>query len=294
MATAKDVLDDISQQLHGFGATSDRVTPLTADIGPSDSTFTVDFAFGQSVGIAPGVVEIDGEQLYVTKVDPSSGVCTLANGFGRGYNGTTPTAHVAGSKVTSRPRFPRVNLMRQVNQVIGALFPTLFTVRTYTTTVTFPLNTYTLSPVPKIVLDVQWQDPIGNWQRVHSYSLDAFDSTLRLARGPSPVGRPLRVVYGTEPGTFSAETDDFVTATGLPASCFDLVVIGAVARVLPGLDISRAQLTSVEQSDRGRIVPPNTGITVASYMERKFQERLANEAEALRRPYKARIRREFG
>jgi hypothetical protein len=76
-------------------------------------------------------------------------------------------------------------------------------------------------------------------------------------------------------------------------SCVDLLSIGAVARMLPGLDISRAQLTSVEQSDRSRVVPANTGITVGRYMEMKFQERLQNEAESLRRPYKARIRKEF-
>lgn len=293
MPTAKDLIDDVSAQLHGFGSTSDRVTPLTTSIGPSDSTFTVDFAFGQSVGIAPGVVEIDGEQLYITSVDSTTGVCTLANGFGRGYRGTTPAAHSAGAIVVSRPKFPRVNLLRQINHIIGAVYPDLFAVRTWTGVVTTPSDTYTISPKPGIVLDVQWQDPVGNWQRCQSYSLDPYDSTLRVGSG-AWVGRPLRVVYGTEPGQFVNESDDYAATTGLPSSCQDVLTIGAIARVLPGLDISRAQLSSVEQSDRSRVVPPNTGITVGRYMEAKFQERLANEALAIRRPYKARIRREFG
>jgi hypothetical protein len=86
------------------------VTPLTANMGPTDTTFTVDFAFGQSVGITPGVVEIDSELLYVTNVDAATtGLVTLANGFGRGYNGTTAASHTAGAVVTSRPKFPRSN-----------------------------------------------------------------------------------------------------------------------------------------------------------------------------------------
>src|SRR5882757_10185436 len=113
MSTCADLISEASAQLHGWGSTQDRITPLSNTVTPSDVQFTVDFAFGQAVGITPGVVEIDSEQLYVTAVDASTGVCTLADGFGRGYNGTTPAAHTAGAKVISRPKFPRNWLFAQ-------------------------------------------------------------------------------------------------------------------------------------------------------------------------------------
>jgi hypothetical protein len=71
--TAGDLITEASAQLHGWGSTQDRVTPLAADLNATDLSFTVSYAFGQSVGIAPGVVEIDSELLYVVSVDQASG-----------------------------------------------------------------------------------------------------------------------------------------------------------------------------------------------------------------------------
>lgn len=294
MPSCGDIITEASQQLHGWGGTADRLTPLTANIGPTDTSFTVDFAFGQAVGITPGVVEIDAEQLYVTAVDPATGICTLANGVGRGYAGTTAASHTAGAAVISRPRFPRAQIMRQLNNVLGGVFPDLFQVKTYQTTVTYPSDTYTLPGAvgPVMVFDAQWQDPIGNWHKAYSYTIDPFDNTFRLGSGIL-VGRPLRIVYGLQPGLFTAETDDYATVTGLPASAADVLSLGVVARMVPALDISRAQLTSVEQSDRSRVVPPNQGINASKYLMAEFQQRLANEAQALRMQYPARLRRTF-
>jgi hypothetical protein len=291
MATCKDLLDETSAMLHGGGATQDRVTPLTLSIGPTDTQFTVDFAFGQSVGITPGVVEIDAEQLYVTAVDPSTGVCTLANGFGRGYNSTTATSHTAGAKVISRPKFPRIWLFKQMNEIIGSLYPDLFVVKTFTSNVTYPSDSYALPNVPMSVIDAQWQDPIGNWQRCQSYTVDPYDGAFRLGGGPM-IGRPLRVLYAAQPVPFASEADDF-SVTGLPASSEDCLILGTVAKQVPGLDISRAQLSSVEQSDRSRVVPPNAGVNAGKYVMAEFQDRVKNEAKSLRRQYRPRLVRTF-
>jgi hypothetical protein len=291
--TCGDLISECSAQLHGWGSTQDRVTPLTANIGLFDTSFTVDFTFGQSVGITPGVVEIDSEQMYVTFVDANTGICTLANGFGRGYGSTTAATHTAGARVISRPKFPRVWLFKQINEIIGSLAPELYAVQKTTTVVTFPINSYPLNPGPALnIFDVQWQDPIGNWNHVFSYDIDAFDGNLRLG-GDVLIGRPLRIIYSTEPNQFVSESDDFVTTTGLPASCSDVLTLGVVAKQVPGLDISRAQTTSVEQSDRAKTVPPNQGINAAKYLMAEFQDRLKNEAVGLRKQYQPRMVRTF-
>lgn len=295
MPTCGELLDEVSAQLHGWGSTQDRITPLSADIGPDDSTFAVDFTFGQSVGITPGVVEIGTEQLYVTSVDPQNGDCTVANGFGRGFSDTIPTEHLAGAKIISRPKFPRIWLFKQINSIISGLYPQLFAVQKYQTVVAYPSDRYVL-PVdqgtPMEALDARWQDPVGNWHRCQSYSIDPYDGTFRLAPG-AMTGRPLRITYATQPRLFTGETDELVTATGLPESSGEVLTLGVVAKQVPGLDISRAQLSSVEQSDRSRVVPPNAGINAGKYLMAEYMERLANEAQALRRQYPTRLTKAF-
>lgn len=292
MPTAGQLIDECVAQLHGWGSTQDRITPLTTGIGTGDTVLYVDFTFGQSVGVTPGVIEIDSEQLYVVAEDSTLNKLTVANGFGRGYNGTTPAAHSAGARIISRPKFPRIWLFKQLNEIIGAVFPKLFAVNTFTTQVTFPSNQYTLPSTPLFIVDAQWQDPIGNWQKCFSYDIDPFDGTFRLGSG-AMIGRPLRIVYATAPTPFATEADDFVTKTGLPASTVDVLTLGVVARSVPGLDISRAQSTSVEQSDRSRVVTPNAGVNAAKFLMAEYEERLKSEAESLRKRYKSRIVRTF-
>lgn len=289
---AGDIVSEISAQLHGWGSTQDRITPLSNDLDTSSLTFVVGAASGQAVGITPGVVEVNSEQMYVTAVDQATGTVTLAPGFGRGYGGTVAATHPAGSIIISRPKFPRLWIFKTLNEVVGSLYPDLFAVKTQTLTVTFPQNTYVIPGVagkPFWVIDAQWQHPIGDWIRDRSYSIDAYDGTFRLGSG-AMIGRPLRLVYATEPTQFVAETDDLVTATGLPLSCADLLQMGVVARLIPGLDISRAQLSSVEQSDRGRVVPPNAGINASKYLMQEYMARLANEKRALRTLYKPKMK----
>ena len=295
MTTAGGIVDSITSLLHGYGATQDRVTPLASSMLAGDTSFTVTAAFGQAVGIAPGVVEIDGEQLYVQQVDQATGLCTLAAGFGRGYHGTVATTHAAGASVVSRPKFPRINIFNTMNEVVGGVFPELFVPKTYSTTFTYPSNTYTI-PGSRVVdvLDCQYLHPMGDWYRLPSFSVDSFDGTIRVGSAPmSALGRPLRFVYATEPTLFTSETDDFVTVTGLPITSADVISLGTTAKMVVGLDISRAQLSSVEQSDRSRVVPPSAGINVGKYLMAEYQTRLQNEARSLRRLYKPRISRRF-
>jgi len=289
---AGELLDEMSAQLHGYGSTQDRITPLTNSIGTTDVTMTVDFSFGQAVGIAPGIIEIDSEQLYAVNIDSTTNIITVANGFGRGYNGTTAATHAAGARVVSRPKFPRNWMFKQANQVIDSLYPDLFAVKTFTGTVTWPNNTYDLGvSTPVEVLDAQWQDTLGRWWKCDSYTIDPFDGSFRLGGGALG-GRPLRVVYTTPPSLLVDETSDF-SITGLPSSCAELVILGVVARQVFGLDISRAQLSSVEQSARSTQVPPNAGLNASSYVMKLFATRLQSEAKSLRSQYKPRMVKVF-
>src|SRR6266498_317299 len=184
MTLASDVIDLVSQELHGWGLTQDRVTALSTGIGTSDLSFTVDSTFGQAVGIMPGIVEMDAELIYVTNIDKISRICTVAP-FGRGYQGTTAATHATGVKITSRPKFPRQQILKEINNVIGAVYPELFAVGfNNSLVVTYPSNSYVVGAGALDILDVQWQDVYGNWQNVRAYQLDRYDHNLRIAPGP--------------------------------------------------------------------------------------------------------------
>lgn len=292
MPTVASLVTETVKILHGYGQTSDRQAVLSNAIGTSDLSFTVDAAQGAAVGINPGPVEIDSEMLFVTAVDSTTNTCVVANGFGRGYDTTTATSHVQYSKITSQPKFPRVWVLNQMNEVLSAISPALFAVRTYTTTVTYPTNTYTPggTAAPLGILDCQWQDVYGDWVHTPAYSIDQYDGTFRVGSGPM-LGRPIRFIYKTEAQLLVAETDDFVSATGLPASAADLLVLGVAAKMVPTFDISRAQMNSVEQQSRSQVVPPNTGINIGTYLQHQFDNRLKSEADSLRRRYPPRLRR---
>lgn len=290
MPTAGDLVTEAVTMMHGYGQTTDRVAILSAPIGPTDLSFTVDTTQGAAVGISAGIVEIDSEQILVTTVNPTTNTCTVANG-GRGYGGTTAASHAQYSRIVSQPKFPRFWIYSKMNEVIAGLYPDLFGVSTYTTTITYPQYTYTLPIRPMRILIAEWQDPISQWHPLMAVSIDQFDGTVRLGGGM--IGRPLRFVYSVEPQQFTSETDDFVTQTLLPASTADLLPLGVAMKMAPSFDISRAQTNSIEQQARGTVVPPNSGMNLGTYLTREFKDRLQNEASALRAKYPAQIRRKM-
>lgn len=288
---ARDLVDQVSAELHGWGISQDRITALAADIGPADLSFTVDEVFGPATGIQPGIVEIDTEQLYVSTLDQPTKTATIA-AFGRGFGNSTAASHLAGARITSRPKFPRSTLLSEMNNIIRSVYPKLYSVKSDDTLrITYPSNSYTLPGNPEQILDVQWQDWLGRWRKVRSYQLDPFDHKLRLA-GTGLIGRPLRVLWSERPVIFTSEDDDY-SVCGLPESSVPVLTKGTAASQIPGVDISRAQASSVEQSDRSRVVPPNAGINAGKYLLAEYMQALSSETDALRRKYPPRIVRRF-
>lgn len=292
MTTAGDLVSRVSRELHGYGSVKEQVTALSAALTNTALTFTVSDVSGQ-LGLTPGVVEIDSELIYVSSIDIGTKTATVAS-FGRGFGGTTATTHDSGAVVTSSPSWPRLDILNSLNQIIQGLYPSLFAVNVFTSTVKAPTDTYTLttgSPDLIRVLDAQWKDPLGDWQRCAAYAVDPYNGTFRLAPG-AIIGRDLRVLYASRPVSFTDETTDF-NATGLPDSCEDLLVLGSVARLSQSLATTRAQLNSVEQSDRSKVVPSGQAINVAKLNLAEFENRLQIEAAALRKKYKPILRRDY-
>lgn len=295
MTTAGDLVSTVSQELHGWGQSQDRITSLTSSILPGDLSFVVDAVFGPSSGIMAGLVEIDNELIFVTNVDKTSKVCTVAP-FGRGFLGTTATTHSAGAGITSRPKVPRAPILKAINNVVGGVFPALFAVQKKdgsdgSMLLSYPSNSYTLSPTPVSIIDVQYKDYLGRWLPVRGYQLDRFDQSLRVAQY-WPLGQPLRVIYRTEPTQFTSESDNY-SVCGLPVTAQDVLTKGAAAALILGVDIARANSTTVESSNRSQVVPPGAGQTAGKYLLAEYLDRLKNETDALNTLYPPRLVKRF-
>lgn len=113
-----------------------------------------------------------------------------------------------------------------------------------------------------------------------SPSVYATGKTISVLDNITP-GQTVRVVYTTPPTALASASDVFSTVTGLPSSCVDMIVYGAIAKMLPGLEIARLQLGSIESVERAAQISPGSAIAASRYFYGMFEARLKEEKSRL-------------
>ena len=283
--------------LQSFSLDESQSTTLAADITPGAVTLTVTQTRGIATGFSPGVVEIDQELMYCDSVD-GSGVATVPP-WGRGYLGTTAAAHTAGSRVISQPVFPRAWTLQAINETIDRVFPEIFIAKSTELTTTEPVMTYALPADAQWVLKAAWQEPgpAQYWRTVKRLRMSPglgtkFGDSGRTVDVGDRVwpGRPIQFIYAAQPLHLTNETDDFETVTGLGLSLVDVITLGAACG-LPTIsqELSRLQMSSVEQQNRSQLVAPSAALTSSRLLDQKFAQRLTEERVSLRRLYPPRV-----
>ena len=296
------LVDETLGLLQSFSQDTEQVTTLAGDIAADATAFTVSTVRSGQMGISPGVIEIDSELIYCSAVDNDGTGSVPA--WGRGYDGTTAAAHSAGARVTSQPTFPRNWVLNALNEAIGRVFPDIFVPRVATLTTTAPASsvTYDLPEDAVWVIDARWQPPTGNsyWEAVRRWRPSRGGTTVTGDPGVSvdvgdymTPGRPIEFTYAAAPSTFDSEADDFQAVTGLPLSMRDVIVTAAAATLTTSQELSRLELSSIEQQDRARLVPSSAALTSSRYLEAKYQQRLMEERKALRKKYPIRLNRSW-
>jgi hypothetical protein len=210
--------------------------------------------------------------------------------FGRGYNGSTAAAHDAGARVTSAPMFPRVLVKQAINDAIRSVYPDLYGVAATSITYSPAQNTYALPTGAEDVLAVSWQTvgPSEEWLPLRRYRVDKSADTTEFASGASlsvydaiNPGRTIRVVYTKQPTALSSASDEFTTITGLPASCEDVIRLGAAYRMIPFLDSPHLQGFSAEMDFGSNMRPVGGSAQLARFMLQLYQVRLQEEQRRL-------------
>jgi len=283
MATLNQLTEQTIGEINSYVKNQESVTITTNTTTSGDVTIAVDDA----TSISRGIVEIDDELLYVKKTISSSGTIqilgTEGNPVGRGWRSTTATSHVSGSIVRNNPIFPRSQVKRAILETIkGMNFPCL----TYQT-FTFNGSDYSYI-MPDSLVDItgiSWDvpDSTGVWAIIKNWRLDTnyFDSTtntiknaLILKEAPMP-GRTVNVQYTKYPTGITDNQE--LTVSGLPASCEDVVRLGAMYRLLSTVDPGKVSATSVSADVLDQPVQAGASTNAAKYIFQLYTVRLSEE-----------------
>lgn len=299
--TFSDLVDEILINLSGYTYQQDRSTYLTTAVttttSPSSSPLILSLASTDNVG--KGIIEVDDELMWVNSFDRVANTATIAP-YGRGYLGTTAATHAVDAKVTISPIFPRYVVKKAINDTIRAIGTQLLAIKQTSFTYNPPVNTYEFQDLGiENILTMMWQDvgPTQEWIRVRRWDFDPLADSAVWGNGSQTVtigdyitaGRTVKVMYTTRPAEFVNPSDDFVTVTGLPLSVKDVVVLGAVYRLLTYLDPARASQVAPQADE---IDAKRTFSAVSNVVRQIFAlytQRLNEEIKAQQGQYPTRV-----
>ena len=290
------MVDEVRSNLQGYTLRQDRITYVANPSGLTTTTSQI--TVGSASNLAKGTIEIDDELIWIDSFDKANNILNVVPGFGRGYQGTTPSPHAQYAQVTLSPSFPRVSIKKAINDTINGLFPNLWAVSYYTFTFNASVTTYALPDDVESILYLSWQTtgssqewlPINRWRADGMANAATFNTnnTVSIYDNIQP-GRTVQVWYTSIPNTLDANTDDFADVTGLPQSCQDVVTLGAAYKLLSFLDPGRIGLTSAESDTADSKIPSTAGAASSRYIYALYQQRLNEEALKLKDRFPIRI-----
>lgn len=287
MATFGQMIDEVTRKLSGYTLRQDRQTYLTNDISTTDMII----AINNAQNISHGLVQIGDELVYVESFDRSAGTLIVPP-YGRGYDGTTATSHLAGERVVISPTFPRIDVANAINETIMGVAPDLYATGSYTFPFSPAVSTYALPNEADSVLSISYQVtgptkewlPVRGWRQDRMANTSTFNSrnTVTIYSGVEP-GRTVQVFYTTEPSVLDTYNDDFAITTGLPESCKDVIVLGAAARLASFIDPGRLTFGSAEADQQSQIAGRayGAGTNASKYLLALYQQRLNEETRKL-------------
>ena len=291
MATFNDLINEVTIKLSGYGLRNDAVTYVTNGGGFNAAALSFNVATTET--LAKGIIEVDDELILVESVNPTTGAITVPP-FGRGYLGTTAASHSQNAKVTISPAFTRQDVKTAINDTIQAVYPQLFGVASTEFTFSAAVTTYPLPANAERVLSVRYEltGPSKEWMPVRYWSTDTLASSSDFStqksitiRSQVGAGDVVKLVYTKEPSALVNGSDVFDTVTGLPASAKDVIVLGAVYRLLSMVEPGRLTFTTPEASFVSDRIQYGSGTNVTRTLFALFQQRLTEEQQKLLRKF---------
>ena len=296
MATFSQMTSEVQSNLQGYSLRQDRIT-WVANAGGITAT-DLSIKIGSADNLAKGIVQIDQELIWVNSFDKQNLTLSVAPGFGRGYQGTTPSPHAENAQVILTPTFPITMIQQAINDTINSLYPKLFQVASTTFTFNAAQIAYPLPDDARDVLYGSWQTPgpsrewlpINRWRIDRMANVSAFNTTKTVNIYEKIVpGRTVQIYYSTIPSNLTNYNDDFAAVTGLPESSRDVVTLGAAYRLLSYIDTGRINLSSAEADLADTKLPSTAGASASKYIFALYQQRLQEESTKLQDRFPIRL-----
>ena len=290
MPTYGELIDEVIGTLHGHTTDVPAVANLAGDVTASSTELALEIDGSAWAGRPTGLVEIDDELLMVSSYDANTGIARVP-AWGRGFRGTSAVSHDADSMVTIRPRYPRKQVGRAINAVVAASCPPLYAARDLDPIETsaivglgfeLPADTVRVLRVEATELGL---GDLAERRVLRDWTVRNVAGTQLLEIDQCESFQTLQVTIAADPGVMSAQSHDFATTTGLPEACSDLVVFGALARLVLGADLARQQTSTVEAQARNDKAPPGSATTISRYYQALYTQRLEQEQSRLMQMY---------
>lgn len=291
-ATFLDLQNRVKQLCLGSSWNQEQYTYITVNgISSGDTTFNVNDA----TQVSTGMIEIDSELMNVQSVNTQLNQVTIFP-FGRGYYGSTAASHLINASVCNSPRFPKIQIQEAINDIIGEIYPRVFAVSTTTFQKLGVQYGYSLPANTDQVLQVNYQviGPSKIEPSMRRWRFDPNANTTDFPTGKALMaleevtpGRTITVTLANQPQPLLNDTDGFAAVSGLPETVKDLIIYGAVAKLLVQFDSARLQMDSIEASERAAITQPTSAANSSKYYMAIYQQRLDAEETKLRERYPA-------
>ena len=293
MTTAGQLIDRVTSEL--LAGTVEERNKLASSIDASATT--VAFTYGLGSLREQTVFEVGTEQMYIWSVNSSSKTAEVE----RGFNGTTAAAHSAGDVALVNPKFPRSQVLNQLNADLSDLSSPLnglFQIKTVDISYNGSDRMVNLAGVTDITMlqDVRYRylsddyPVIRNVRLLTDMPTSDFASGYALAIDDYLRAGSLRVIYRAPYSPFTSESDT-VASVGGSTYLDDLLVVGAQMRLVAPREIKRNFTESQGDTRRAEEVPAGAVLNSMVGLQRLRRDRIQAEAARLNRQYPIRIRK---
>lgn len=293
MSTAGALLNRVSRQL--LSGTVEERNKLASTINDSVTSLTTSYELG---GLRAGtVIEVDAELLYIWEA--TSGTKTLV--VERGYMGTTPASHTAGTVITLNPRFPKQTLLDALNQDIddlsspaNGLFQVVVTDLTYNGS-DRQVDITGASAVLDLI-DVRLRYKADDYPVIHGTRLQRdlptsdFSSGYAIVFDDACAAGSLRVRYKTPFVRAASLTSSLQTVCMVPIEMEDILELGVMIRAVGPREVRRNFTEAQGDTRRAEEVPAGAVMNSMANIMRLRRDRILAEKAKLARQYPLTIR----
>lgn len=240
------------------------------------------------------------EIVHVSTYDSASKIATCPSWF-RAQLGTVSNDTVtANSRVSINPTWPKAHVLRTIGEGIKAIAEDIFVAKEVTLTSDPVKSNYDLGVTDaESILKVVIREigPSAQDVPLKEWTLDTLNSDGKKYLRVRPLGVAGRSIYVTYRAT-PVLPDPLAltttwTSTGLPDSAQDLPVLYALMTLIPTADASKTQTSTVEQSERSRLVQAGSASASSRRYEQLFDRRLRDERRKLLDKFPPRFHKSF-